>query len=46
LALCGQSFEPIWTDFAGGETRSEAWRATINAMGEIPVLEDGGAWLS
>ena len=46
LALCGQSFEPIWTDFPGGETRSEAWRATINAMGEIPVLEDGGAWLS
>ena len=46
LALCGQSFEPIWTDFAGGETRSEAWRATINAMGEIPVLEDGGARLT
>jgi glutathione S-transferase len=46
LALCGQSFEPIWTDFAGGETRREAWRATINTMGEIPVLEDGGARLT
>ena len=24
LTLCGQSFEPIWTDFAGGVTRSAA----------------------
>jgi glutathione S-transferase len=46
LALCGQTFEPIWTDFAGGETRSEAWRANVNAMGEIPVLEEGGIRLT
>jgi glutathione S-transferase len=46
LALCGQTFEPIWTDFAGGETRSEAWRANVNAMGEIPVLEDNSVRLT
>jgi glutathione S-transferase len=41
LTLCGQSFEPVWTDFGGGVTRTAAWRATVNPMGEIPVLEDG-----
>lgn len=44
LALCGQSFEPAWTDFAGGVTRTPEWRRTVNEMGEIPVLvEDGVA---
>jgi glutathione S-transferase len=41
LTLCGQSFEPIWTDFAGGVTRSAEWRQNVNPMGEIPVLETG-----
>ena len=40
LTLCGQTFEPVWTDFGGGVTRTPAWRARVNAMGEIPVLED------
>jgi glutathione S-transferase len=22
LTLCGQSFDPVWTDFAGGVTRT------------------------
>src|SRR6201995_3449119 len=39
LTLCGETFEPVWTDFGGGETRSAAWRAAVNPMGEIPVLE-------
>jgi glutathione S-transferase len=39
LTLCGQSFEPVWTDFARGVTRTAEWRRTVNAMGEIPVLE-------
>lgn len=43
LTLCGQSFEPVWTDFGGGVTRAPAWRATVNEMGEIPVLEEDGA---
>jgi glutathione S-transferase len=39
LTLCGQTFEPVWTDFGGGVTRTAQWRATVNAMGEIPVLD-------
>jgi len=46
LTLCGQVFEPIWTDFGGGVTRTEDWRRTINAMGEIPVLEEDGIRLT
>jgi glutathione S-transferase len=40
LTLCGQKFEMIWTDFAGGVTRTAEWRQTVNELGEIPVLED------
>jgi glutathione S-transferase len=46
LTLCGHSFEPIWTDFAGGVTRSAEWRQTVNEMGEIPVLEEDGVRLT
>jgi glutathione S-transferase len=46
LALCGQTFEPVWTDFGGGVTRTPAWRAEVNAMGEIPVLEDSSVRLT
>ena len=46
LTLCGQSFEPVWTDFAGGVTRTPQWRATVNEMGEVPVLEEDGVRLS
>ena len=42
LTLCGQTFEPVWTDFGGGVTRTPEWRATVNEMGEIPVLEEDG----
>ncbi len=41
LTLCGQSFEPVWTDFGGGVTRTPEWRRDVNEMGEIPVLEVG-----
>ncbi|MBV8851690.1 MAG: glutathione S-transferase family protein [Methylobacteriaceae bacterium] len=40
LTLCGQKFEPVWTDFGGGITRTPEWRASVNPMGEIPVLEE------
>ncbi len=40
LTLCGQEFEPIWTDFGGGVTRTAAWRESVNELGEIPVLEE------
>jgi glutathione S-transferase len=46
LTLCGQTFEPVWTDFGGGVTRTTEWRATINEMGEIPVLEEDGERLT
>ena len=46
LTLCGQPWEPVWTDFLGGQTRSPEWRATVNEMGEIPVLEDEGTRLT
>src|SRR5579863_8810201 len=46
LALCGQSFEPVWTDFAGGVTRTAEWRKAVNEMGEIPVLEVDGVRLT
>ncbi|HLI98155.1 MAG TPA: glutathione S-transferase, partial [Bradyrhizobium sp.] len=42
LTLCGQTFEPVWADFAGGITRTAEWRRTVNEMGEIPVLEVDG----
>ena len=40
LTLCGQEFEPIWTDFGGGVTRTAAWRENVNELGEIPVFEE------
>ena len=46
LTLCGQAFDPIWTDFAGGVTRTTQWRESVNAMGEIPVLEDSALRLT
>lgn len=46
LALCGQVFEPVWTNFGGGVTRTAEWRKSVNEMGEIPVLEDSGIRLT
>jgi glutathione S-transferase len=46
LTLCGENFEPVWTDFGGGVTRTPEWRRDVNAMGEVPVLEVDGARLT
>jgi glutathione S-transferase len=46
LTLCGQDFEPVWTDFGGGVTRTAEWRQNVNPMGEIPVLEVDGERLT
>jgi glutathione S-transferase len=46
LTLCGETFEPLWTDFGGGVTRTPEWRANVNPMGEIPVLEEDGVRLT
>jgi glutathione S-transferase len=42
LNCAGLSWQPVGVDFAGGETRDPAWRATTNEMGEVPVLEVDG----
>src|SRR5882757_7418909 len=46
LTLCGESFEPVCTDFGGGVRRTAEWRRTVNEMGEIPVLEVDGERLT
>lgn len=46
LALCGQTFELVWTDFGAGVTRTPEWRAAVYEMGEIPVLEEDGVRLT
>jgi glutathione S-transferase len=46
LTLCGESFEPVWTDFGGGVTCTPEWRRDVNPMGEIPVLEVDGKRLT
>jgi len=46
LTLCGQEFEPVWTDFGSGVTWTAEWRQAVNPMGEIPVLEEDGVKLT
>ena len=46
LELCGLEWTPVPIDFFNGETRTPAWRATVNEMGEAPVLEHGALKLS
>ncbi|MFG1478784.1 glutathione S-transferase [Xanthobacter sp. V4C-4] len=46
LQLCDVPWEPVFVDFFNGETRTEAYRAQVNEMGEVPVLVDGGVRLS
>jgi len=42
LNCAGLDWEPVGVDFAGGQTKDAAWRADVNDMGEIPVLEADG----
>jgi glutathione S-transferase len=46
LQLCGAKWEPRFVDFFNGETRTSEYRANINEMGEVPVLEHGAKRLS
>jgi glutathione S-transferase len=46
LQLCGAKWEPRFVDFFNGETRTPEYRAGINEMGEVPVLEHGAKRLS
>ncbi len=47
LNLIGADWEPVWVDFfKGGVQRTPEFRAEINEMGELPVLEHGARKLS
>jgi glutathione S-transferase len=46
LRALGAPFETVAVDFFGGETRDGGWRERTNAMGEVPVLEDGARRLT
>ena len=42
LRALGLPWQPVhlpFAEFAGGTTRSAAWRESVNEMGEVPVLE-------
>ncbi|MGR3616476.1 MAG: glutathione S-transferase family protein [Paracoccaceae bacterium] len=41
LELSGLVWEPVFVDFFNGATRTSAYRADVNEMGEAPVLIDG-----
>ena len=41
LRALGQAWEPCFVDFMNGATRAGDWREGTNAMGEVPVLDDG-----
>jgi glutathione S-transferase len=42
LELSGCDWQPVWVDYFNGQTRGDAFRAEINEMGEVPVLEHKG----
>lgn len=46
LSLSGLEWEPVFVDFFGGETRTPEYRATVNVMGEAPVMTDGDVKLT
>ncbi|MBN2628964.1 MAG: glutathione S-transferase family protein [Rhodobacteraceae bacterium] len=45
LTFAEVDWQPVFVDFFGGETRTDAFRA-LNPMGEVPVLVDGDMTLS
>jgi glutathione S-transferase len=46
LNCAGFDWQPIFVDFMHGATRDPNWRASVNAMGEAPVLETEAGKLS
>jgi glutathione S-transferase len=46
LALTGADWEPVWVDYFHGATRTDAFKAEVNEMGEVPVLVHGPARLT
>jgi glutathione S-transferase len=46
LNCAGLEWEPVFVDYMAGMTRDPAWRARVNPMGEVPVLEADGKRLT
>jgi glutathione S-transferase len=46
LSCAGLDWQPVFVDFFKGATRDPKWRASVNEMGEAPVLETGGKTLT
>lgn len=46
LQCAGLDWEAVPVDVFGGETRTPEWRAGVNEMGEVPVLEVDGEKLT
>jgi glutathione S-transferase len=46
LNCAGLDWEPVGVDFAAGVTRDDDWRARMNQLGEVPVLEVDGQRMS
>jgi glutathione S-transferase len=46
LRALKQPWESVFVDFMNGITRTPEWRAQNNAMGEVPILEDGALMLT
>ena len=46
LELSGLDWEPVFVDFFKGAARTEEYRNSVNAMGEVPVMVDGDVRLS
>ena len=46
LELCGCNWDPVFVDYFGGETRGEAYRQSVNELGEVPMLEYQGLRLT
>ncbi|CAN7326156.1 glutathione S-transferase [Variovorax sp. LjRoot84] len=42
LSVSGLTWQKINVDYFNGETRRPAWRAEVNELGEVPVLEADG----
>lgn len=46
LELSGADWQPVFVDFMNGATRTPEYRANLNIMGEVPVLEHDGVKLT
>ena len=46
LNVCGCDWQPAFVDYFAGETRGDAYRESVNELGEVPVLEHSGRRLT